>query len=101
MWLELLAAIFFADATKTPAPKEPKPAATYHSAKSLQALQKCLTENLSNVGEVVAVKFDNDTTTLVLRDTGAGSMTIDLAPPSVIVTSRLAPNTRHLVEACL
>jgi len=85
----------------SPAAARQEPGATYHSAKTLPALQKCLTDKLANVGEVVAVKADKDTTTLVLRDIAEGPMTIDLEPPSVTVTSKFVHGTRHLVEACL
>jgi hypothetical protein len=101
MWPALIATLLVAGATEAPAPREQGPGATYHSTKSLPALQKCLTDKLANVGEVVAVKSDIDTTTLVLRNIPDGPMTIDLAPPSVTVTSKPAPHTRHLVEACL
>jgi hypothetical protein len=101
MWPALIAALLVAGATEASAPRKQGPGATYHSTKSLPALQKCLTDKLANVGEVVAVKSDIDTTTLVLRNIPDGPMTIDLAPPSVTVTSKPAPHTRHLVEACL
>jgi hypothetical protein len=100
MWPALIATLLVAGATEAAAPREQGPGATYHSTKSLAALQKCLTDKLANVGEVVAVKSDKDTTTLVLRNIPDGPMTIDLAPPSVTVTSKHAPHTRHLVEAC-
>jgi len=73
----------------------------YNSPKPLAALQKCLTEKLSGIGEVVAVEVDQHTTTLVLRDIPQGPMTIDLSPPFVTVTSKLVPHTRGLIEACL
>jgi hypothetical protein len=101
MWLSLVGALLVAGATAAVAPKDPGPPATYHSAKSLAALQKCLTDKLANIGEVVAVRSDKDTTTLVLRNIPDGPMTIDLAPPSVTVTSKLAFSTRHLIKACL
>ncbi|MFL6737223.1 MAG: hypothetical protein ACJ8F4_09240 [Sphingomonas sp.] len=101
MWPSLVAALLVAGATAASGAKDPGAAATYHSTKSLAALQRCLTEKLANIGEVVAVRSDKDTTTLVLRNIPDGPMTIDLAPPSVTVTSKLAFSTRHLIEACL
>lgn len=101
MWQALIAAMLVAGATGATAPAAQGPGFTYHSTKSLVVLQKCLTDNLAAVGEVVAVKSDENTTTLVLRDIPEGPMTIDLAPPSVTVTSKPAPHTRHLIKACL
>ena len=87
-------------ATTTSSNAEP-PALTYQSTKTLAALQKCLTIKLSKVGEVVAMKLNQDTTALVLRNIPEGAMTIELSPPSVTVTSKLAPHTQHLIKACL
>ena len=103
MGLGLIAALLIADATAAPPATEPVPvtAITYHSKRTLAALQKCLTENLAGIGEVVAVKSDEEVTTLVLRNIPEGAMTIDLAPPTVTVTSKPAPHTRHLIKACL
>lgn len=101
MWLALLSALLVVYRTEAPSPTEQGLGAAYQSTKSLAALRTCLTDKLADVGEVVAVKLDKDTTTLVLRDIADGPMTIDLAPPSVTVTSKLLPRTRHLIEACL
>src|SRR6478672_13461209 len=100
MWL-ILAAAMQASATDTlPAAKPPTPV-SFQSAKTLEALDQCLTQKLSEVGEVVAVHTDQDKTTLVLRNVPGGPMTIDLAPPTVKVTSYFLPETRALVKACI
>jgi hypothetical protein len=102
MRLGLIAALLMADAMAAPSWAEQGSAITYHSTKTLAALQKCLTEKLAGLGEVVAVKSDPETTTLVLRDIpDVGPMTIDLVPPTVTVTSKPTPHTRHLIKACL
>jgi hypothetical protein len=100
MWWLVGIAIVVAEASPAPAGQH-LPGIHYHSSKTLAALQKCLTYKLANVGEVVAVRSDENTTTLVLRDGSENSMTIDLAPPSVTVTSKPTPHTRHLIKACL
>jgi len=100
MWLAFIASVLVAGAM-APTPTEQLSGVTYRSSKPLAALQKCLTENLTEVGEVVAVRSDAETTTLVLRNIPDGPMTIDLAPPKVTVTSKLTPHTRHLIKACL
>lgn len=101
MWFGLFGALLVVDAMTAPSGTEQGPALTYHSTKTLAALQKCLTDKLANIGEVVAMKLDGDTTALVLRNIPEGAMTIELAPPSVTVTSKPAPHTRHLIKACL
>lgn len=101
MWPILSAALLSTGALQAQAPQVHDAGHTYQSTKSLDVLQQCLTDKLASVGEVVAVKPGDGTTTLVLRGIPEGPMTIDLAPPSVIVTSRHAPHTRHLIEACL
>jgi hypothetical protein len=101
MWFGLIAALLVVDATTAPSDTEQEPALTYHSTKTLAVLQKCLTDKLANIGEVVAMKLDGDTTALVLRNIPEGAMTIEIAPPSVTVTSKPAPHTRHLIKACL
>ena len=75
--------------------------ATYKSAKSLDALEKCLTDKLSEVGEVVAVNIEQDSKTLVVRQERKEPMIIDLSPPSVTVTTKFMHGTRMIVESCL
>ena len=101
MWLVFAAAIMQASATDTPpAAKVSKPV-IFQSAKTLDVLDQCLTQKLSEVGEVVAVHTEEDKTTLVLRNVPGGPMTIDLAPPTVTITSYFLPETRALVKACI
>ena len=100
LWLVLAAAMLASATYASPAADKIKPV-TFKSAKSLDALDKCLTEKLADVGEVVAVHTDEGTTTIVLRNVPGGPMTIDLAPPLVTVTSYFLPETRALVAACI
>lgn len=80
---------------------QPAPGASFTSVKTLAALQQCLTDKLSAVGEVVALKMEDNSTTLLVRDNPDGPMTIDLAPPKVIVTSRFITGSQKLVKDCL
>jgi len=97
--ISIMLAVSGADpaAAATPQP----PGASFTSAKTLAALQQCLTDKLSAVGEVVALKMEDDSTTLLVRDNPDGPMTIDLAPPKVIVTSRFITGSQKLVKDCL
>ena len=75
--------------------------ASYQSKKALPVLQECLTHKLAQRGDVTAVILEG-TTSLMFRESAAATpMIIDLAPPSVKVTTRFAMGTRRLVEACL
>ena len=82
-------------------PQQDPPRSTFVSTKTLAALQQCLTDKLAEIGEVVALKTEGDTTTLLVRDNPDGPMTIDLAPPKVIVTSRFITGSQKLVKDCL
>ena len=113
MWLALTAAMLAsatdpATGTATGTPPAADPSAADHSggtqfksARTLDQLEQCLTKELSEVGEVVAVHTGTDTTTLVLRNVPGGPMTIDLAPPLVTVTSHFLTETRELVGKCI
>jgi tricorn protease-like protein len=82
-------------------PAETKPVATYQTVKKLDALEKCLTDKLSEIGEVVAVNIEEDSKTLVVRQERKQPMIIDLSPPSVTVTTKFMHGTRMMVESCL
>jgi len=100
MVLMLLSLFLAPQAPEPPATPERRPGASYQSRKSLADLQKCLTDKLSEIGDVDAVKME-DSTTLVLRWGADAPMLIDLAPPRVTVTTRFARGTRKIVEDCL
>jgi len=75
--------------------------ASYTSKKSLPALQKCLTNKLANRGDVTDVHVDGVTTLMLSEGPGDPVMVIDIAPPSVRVTTAFLYGTRKIVEACL
>lgn len=96
----LVALLLTAPAMTPPETSERRPGASYVTKKSLADIQKCLTDKLSELGDVDAVKME-DSTTLVLRWGADAPMLIDLAPPKVTVTTRFAKGTRPIVEQCL
>jgi len=73
----------------------------FQTTKGLADLQKCLTKAFSDIGEVVAVNLEKNSTTLLVRDNPDGPMVIDIAPPSVTVTTRFITGTRKLVQGCI
>jgi hypothetical protein len=100
MRLILMSLLLAASAADPPADPQQPPAASYKTAKTLDVLEQCLTDSLSKLGDVTAVKFDKSTT-LMLRAGTEAPMLIDIAPPSVTITTRFAYGTRPLVKACL
>ena len=76
------------------------PSAIYKTAKAIPALEQCLTDSLSKLGDVTSIQTEG-TTTLMLKTGTESPMLIDLAPPKVIVTTKFAYGTRSLVKACL
>ena len=80
---------------------QPGPGASYQSAKSLPQLQKCLTDKLARIGDVTDVHIDGVTTLMVRESSADQAMVIDIAPPSVTVTTKFLYGTRKIVEGCL
>jgi hypothetical protein len=93
-------ALFAVAASPPPAPEQPRVGATFETNKGLGELEKCLTDKLSQRGDVTAMQSDTSTT-LMLRWGGEAPMLIELTPPKVTVTTRFASGTRWLVEQCL
>lgn len=100
MRLLLLSLLFAAYAVDSSAEPQQAPVASYKTVKTLAALEQCLTDSLAQLGDVTAVKFEKSTT-LMLRKGTEAPMLIEIAPPSVTVTTRFAYGARPLVKACL
>ncbi|MBV8907443.1 MAG: hypothetical protein JOZ20_00425 [Sphingomonas sp.] len=73
---------------------------TFHSKKSMAQLEKCLTDRLSQLGQVTSVPIEN-AKTLMLSTSDEPPMMIDIAPPDVKVTTKFAIGTEPLVKGCL
>ena len=100
MWVPVATAFLFLD-VGTAAEPPPAPATSFQTSKELTQLQKCLTDKFAQLGEVVAVKAEDQSVTLVVRDIPDGPITIDLAPPLVTVTSKPTANALYIVKGCL
>ena len=100
MWL-VLAAAMLASATDAPPAPGPAGGVTFKSTKTLDALERCLSDKLADVGEVVSVHNELNSTTLVVRDIPEGPMTIELAPPLITVTSHYVPEAGPRIAKCL
>jgi hypothetical protein len=90
----------FAAPANPSADSQPAVGASYQTKKSLAQLEKCLTDKLSERGDVTSIAMPDGTTLMLDRGDGA-PMLIDLEPPAVKVTTRFAFGTRTIVERCL
>ena len=87
------------------APEQPQaapeqPEATFHTGKDLAALERCLTERLSKRGDVTSVNSEGYVT-LMYREGKETPMLIDLAPPNVKITTKIAFGTGSIIKSCL
>ena len=89
-----------AEQSATPAEVAAGSGAVFQTKKSLSDLEKCLTEKLSQAGEVTSVPIEG-VKTLMYRTTDEPAMMIDLAPPTVKVTTKFAIGTEPIVKSCL
>ncbi len=80
------------------APEQPD--ATFHTGKNLPALERCLTERLSQRGDVTAINSEGYVT-LMYREGKETPMLIDLAPPNVTITTKIAFGTGSIIKSCL
>lgn len=98
-WL-FLSMLLAGAAPSSPATSQPR-GASFQTHKSVALIQKCLTTKLSQIGEIVALNSDVKSTTLLLRDNSDDPMIIEIAPPSVTITTRIIHGTRKIVQACV
>jgi hypothetical protein len=74
--------------------------AVFRTKKNLGDLEKCLTDRLSQAGEVTSVPIEG-VKTLMYQTVDEPAMMIDLAPPVVKVTTKFAIGTEPIVRSCL
>ena len=99
----LVVTLLFAAAAEAPAPALPQATAavvTFRSRKTLPQLEKCLTDRLSQLGQVTSVPIE-DAKTLMLSTSDEPPMMIDIAPPVVKVTTKFAIGSKPLIQGCL
>lgn len=79
----------------------PKSGTAFPTTKSVDAVQACLTDKLSEVGEVAAAQPDRGTTILLIRGNPDGPMVVELTPQMVTVTTKLITGTPELIKGCV
>jgi hypothetical protein len=97
----LISLLLAVDPTTPPAAPPPKQGTSFPTAKSLDAVQACLTDKLSDIGEVAAAQPDRDSTILLVRGNPDGPMVIELSPKTVTVTTKLIPGAGALIKGCI
>ena len=73
---------------------------SFRSRKNLSQLEKCLTDRLSQLGQVTSVPIE-DAKTLMLSTSDEPPMMIDIAPPVVKVTTKFAIGSKPIIQGCL
>jgi hypothetical protein len=94
--LLLLAAMGAKAPSDAPDPAKP----TYKTAKSIRELERCLVDELSDLGEVTFIPLEGNMT-LMIRNGEAKPLLIDIAPPTVTVTTSIRYDTRVRIERCI
>ena len=97
----LISLLLAADPTNPPPAPEPSPGVAFATAKAVDAVQACLTDKLSEVGEVAAMEPDRGSIILLVRGNPEGPMVLELAPAKVTVTTKFITGTREIIKGCL
>ena len=82
------------------APVEANTGITYKTAKTLQAVEKCLYEELSDLGDATFMRSPGETI-LMIRNGQGPPMIIDITPPKLAITTKASPEIRARVTRCL
>ena len=97
----LISLLLAVDPTNPPAPPEQATGVVFPTAKTMEAVQVCLTNELSEVGEIAATQPERDSTILLVRGNPEGPMVIELTPAKVTVTTKFIDGTREIIRGCL
>jgi hypothetical protein len=73
---------------------------SYKTAKTLPVLEKCLVQELSDLGEPTLMQ-EKGSTTLMIRNGEGRPLLIEITPPSVTITTKADLETRNRVGHCL
>ena len=77
-----------------------KSPATYQTSKSLPVVEKCLYEELSDLGEATFMRSAGSTILMVRNGQGA-PLIIDIELPKLAITAKATPEIRARVTRCL
>lgn len=79
---------------------QPNPATTFKTTRSLSALEKCLYEELSDLGDATFMRSPGETI-LMIRNGQARPMIVDITPPTLAITTRTSAEIRERVKRCV
>ena len=97
----LISLLLAVDPTNPLAAAQQPSGVSFPTGKSIDAVQACLTDKLSQFGEVAAMQPDRGSIILLVRGNPEGPMVIELAPASVKVTTKFITGTRDIIKACV
>lgn len=72
----------------------------YQTSKSEPTIEKCLTEELADLGDQTWIR-DQTNTTLMIRNGQGRPLLIEIELPNVTITTREPPETQRRVERCV
>ena len=99
----IVVTLLLAAAAEPPAASAPEaapPVVTFRSRKTLPQLEKCLTDRLSQLGQVTSVPIE-DAKTLMLSTSDEPPMMIDVGSRTVKVTTKFSIGTKPIIKGCL
>jgi len=97
----LISLLLAVDPTNPPAAAQQSTGTVFPTSKSVDVVQACLTDKLSEVGEVAAVQPDRGSTILLVRGNPEGTMVVELEPQTVTVTTKLITGARAIIKGCV
>src|SRR3954465_14050955 len=79
---------------------EPTPMASFKTAKSMAVLEKCLAQELADLGDQTLMQ-EKDASTLMIRNGEGAPLLIEIKPKLVTITTRADLETRTRVQHCV
>jgi hypothetical protein len=73
---------------------------TYKTARTMQVLEKCLYDELSDLGDATFMRSQGDTI-LMIRNGQGPPLLVEITPPKVEITTRASLDVKARVKRCL
>jgi|tagenome__1003787_1003787.scaffolds.fasta_scaffold19345141_2 hypothetical protein len=79
---------------------QPKAAFSFKTAKSMAVLEKCLAQELADLGDQTLMQ-EKEASTLMIRNGEGAPLLIEIKPKLVTITTRADLETRTRVQHCV
>lgn len=83
-----------------PAPTPKAAGGTFKTARTMPALEKCLYDELSDLGEATFMR-SKDETILMIRNGQGKPLLVEITPPTVQITTRASMDVQARVRRCI